>query len=451
MNVLKLKQHEKERYEKLKKKSDNLRLSEQSGEMETPTFPELLEDTFHSLYNRKVEFEDDVDKAFEPNKQFLKETFKTREFKELHELTQRDEFFSAMAAMGLAERFNRIIPENEKEKISDNKKAQEIMKQTAGTSGVIFENYNIDWDKVRQEVRESLKQVEEEVAECEALLSTCGSLDHSFPQKEISFDKASELVTRIKGSYKLKHIMELGGRFKNIALNKRMSRTDKMHTEISDIEIGNNISRLTPLEMVMCGDSDYEDYWDRRYMEGQLQQWKLDGIEKLGKGPIIILDDESYSMKGNRERFVKAMMYPMAYIAKEDNRNLAVVRFGDRVYDWFTEVQEKPELLMQLCEEFLASMGTNFDDPMWRALEIIKKEKYTDADIFYLTDGVAGFTDKMRELIIQRKEELGFNVYAVIIGCSEGKQAFDGIADGLWTNFDFMRDGDDFFDTAFLV
>ena len=65
--------------------------------------------------------------------------------------------------------------------------------------------------------------------------------------------------------------------------------------------------------------------------------------------------------------------------------------------------------------------GTNFEEPLDRALEILKGSKFRRGDIVFITDGEAGVGDAWLEGFRRERARLGFKVYSVLIDLGGGE------------------------------
>ena len=63
-------------------------------------------------------------------------------------------------------------------------------------------------------------------------------------------DKKVGLARRLRGDPRLKRIAQLAGRFTRIGQQKRRSKVRHGAEEICDVELGNDIGRLLPVELV---------------------------------------------------------------------------------------------------------------------------------------------------------------------------------------------------------
>jgi len=455
MNVITTSKEDRHKYVGVKTFSPNLKEVENEGVEKNPLFPRLLEDTFQSFYQYDPELQQKVDPSVEPHREFLNQIMQTKEYRRLHEMTARDEFMSAMSAMRFAPNFISDVPEEEQEKQKDNwgKSMLNGVQDEDGEPGEGFAEYGIDWDQIRQNAREHLKEVEAEVGELKQCMAACGSLHYDCPLEQLPFEQAQELVQQIRGNPKFKTVLELAGRLKTVAINKRRHRSDKARTEITGVTVGDDVCRQLPNELFAMTHPVLNRDWTRRFTERSISQYDLIGTDKQGRGPIVVCIDESGSMgyppaKYTPEVYAKSILYPLGMTCLDEKRDLAVVLFTGIVEAHYSQVQNNPELLKQICMNFYCGSSTKFDPPMAQALEYVESARYADADILFITDGLSAFSPEMIKRVKKAKEEKGLSIYAAIIGTGAGQ--FSQIADAVWDYFD-INDDDSFTDKMFKL
>jgi uncharacterized protein with von Willebrand factor type A (vWA) domain len=256
-------------------------------------------------------------------------------------------------------------------------------------------------------------------------------------------DRAA-LARAIRSSGRLKKIAELAGRLKRIAAEKQRSKADHARNEISDIEQGADLERVLPSELVLlaAGGALALDF-TRRYTERALLQYRIDGREEQGKGPIVVLIDQSSSMDAPEEKdhWAKAFALALAQVAAIQKREIAVILFSSRVT---AEVRWKgaPDVgaLVSLLNRSPYG-GTEFGPPLARALELIKADdRLKKADIVLITDGEAPMSDGEIESWNKARKAIDAACYSIAIASSS--HVLDRISDRVVSISDVARDID---------
>jgi hypothetical protein len=116
-------------------------------------------------------------------------------------------------------------------------------------------------------------------------------------------EPARSLAARLRDDARLRRIALLAGRFRRIAGGKRRSRVRHGADEIVDIEQGADLGRLLPLELAQFVHPRTRLLTLRSLAESACLQYRLEGKETLGKGPLVVAIDKSGSMEGEKHSF----------------------------------------------------------------------------------------------------------------------------------------------------
>lgn len=207
------------------------------------------------------------------------------------------------------------------------------------------------------------------------------------------------LAARLKSDSRLRQIALLAGRFKRIAAAKRRQKYRHGADEIADVEVGAELGRLLPTELVKLANPRLRPMLMRNLVERSALQYQLVGNEPLGKGPIVVLLDKSGSMDGPRDVWATALALALLEEAQRARRVYALLGFD---YCVKHEVVVKPgdqfpsEALFTAC-----AGGTEIGVAVARGLELIRNNigHLKRADIVLITDGGSdtGMAAKLRE------------------------------------------------------
>lgn len=275
-------------------------------------------------------------------------------------------------------------------------------------------------------------------------------------------DARLELAEKL-GSEKFKLMAEYFGRLQNLAVTSQMSKTDQSFEEVYDIEMGDNLNRIIPSEILYLGDDTLIYDFLRRYTERGLSQYALRGQEEVNKGSIILLEDGSSSMGGDRAVASKAIGLGLLKIASMQKRGFKAIHFaGSNMHVDFTfKTDETPvamqrfqsrnheydrtgiEAVMDFAETSLNG-GTDFHTPLARALEFLQQEYdengSTESDIVFLTDGICGVSEEFLAEFKEKQEELDFRVFGIAIGTDPKTEPFWTICDERAITFSDLKD-----------
>ena len=243
-------------------------------------------------------------------------------------------------------------------------------------------------------------------------------------------EKKFEIANRIANSSKLQQIAKIAGRFQRLALHKQQTKVTHGRDEVVDVETGNDLSRVLPSELVLLKNPKTKLLFYKKFVEGQLLQYKLEGFEKAGKGPIVVCIDNSGSMDTyfgsgftktqlTREVWAKAVALGLLTIAKHQKRSFAVVHFGSRsecqVF-YFPKGKVNIDDLLDWLR-FFYNGGTDFERPLSEAIKIIQQEPdFHKADIIFITDGECQVSDSFLQDYHSLKRKLQFQTLSLLIG-----------------------------------
>ncbi|WP_242334595.1 VWA domain-containing protein [Anaeromyxobacter sp. SG66] len=195
------------------------------------------------------------------------------------------------------------------------------------------------------------------------------------------------LAARLRADARLKQIALLAGRFKRIAASKRRHKYRHGADEISDIEIGAELGRLLPAELVKLANPRLRPVLMRNLVERSALQYQIIGNEPLGKGPLVVLLDKSGSMDGPRDVWATALALALLDQAHRERRMFAFICFDARVK--FETVVKPGEMLPEKGLFVSCAGGTEIAVAVARGLELIASDqgKLNKADLVLVTDG----------------------------------------------------------------
>lgn len=227
---------------------------------------------------------------------------------------------------------------------------------------------------------------------------------------------ARQLSQRLKRDERLARIALLAGKFKRIAAAKQKAKVRHGADEVSDIELGSNLSRTLPSELAKLSHPLLRREFLASLLEGKVMQYRLSGTDSLGRGPLVVCLDKSGSMEGQEDIWATAVALALLDIAKRQKRPFALLAFDGEV-----KRQDIVPVDGQLPEETLFTActgGTNITGVLARAMSVIHDSNgaMKKADVVLITDGESdtGGAPAIRHLA----EELRVTVLGVGIGVS---------------------------------
>jgi uncharacterized protein with von Willebrand factor type A (vWA) domain len=275
--------------------------------------------------------------------------------------------------------------------------------------------------ELRIAMRQALTKAKEAVAEAEGMANAFGYGDE--PGKDGYNDPQMKLrvAEKIRNNPKLQKLAELAGRFRREARKAQAHKKSPGPDEITDIEIGADLGRLIPSELMKLAHPLMKLEFARRMLERGLIQYKMESVEKKTRGPIVVCVDNSGSMAGIKETWSKAVALAMCQIAVDQKRTFEVLHFD-------TDVQKKyvfpagkanPEQLIECMSYFSNGNGTRFAPVLARAYRDIADEAekdLKDADVIFITDGAAPLNEQEQRIVNVSKKATGASLYTICLG-----------------------------------
>ena len=456
-------------------------LAESGGEL-IPHFDALLEDLFFSLFKYNLIFQkpDAVRRSAILNHTILDQLVPSQTFEALKNRTLLEEDKAAIAAIVLGEqvlemvRSERIVnrkdmldlwdlahqEEDLKERADALKNVQEMQeearrpqegepeadaelkKKIAQLADAAENAAKVSEARLNQKARQvendikngdltQLKRMELRAAELANEIDQATEDSHAFSREfgqggRVSAGERLELGRRLARNKKLGELARMVGRFKQDARAIKRRTLERGVAEAYDVERGSDLGRMIPSELVAMHHPILRHDFHRRLLEGSILQYRLQDEEQKHKGPMVVCVDVSSSMEGQKELWSKAVSLTLMDIARRQRRLFRAVMFSSsnvvKVLDLNRERRYQPDLnkVMELAE-FFPGGGTDFEAPIDAAMDLIEEKKLKRADIVIITDGECQVSPQWLAHLKERKEELDFSIFAVLVdvGSSE--------------------------------
>lgn len=214
---------------------------------------------------------------------------------------------------------------------------------------------------------------------------------------------------------RVRRIADIAGRMFAALRAAKADRVNAAPEEIYSVELGADLNRLLPSELVHIGQPTecllFDKLADRKAL-----QYALRGQGPAARGPLVIALDESGSMSVTRQEWSKAAAVALTRMAHADNRKVAIVHFSTSC-----RVREiapgDNEGISNMIAHWLGG-GTDIDlalDNSAAEIEKLAAKGDRGADVILVTDGLdAGNHDAG----IDKIEALGARLFTVAIECA---------------------------------
>lgn len=295
--------------------------------------------------------------------EFLKTLLDTPEYQALHQHTQLNDVASEIATLGYLAELDAL-------------KAEQPAKP------------GIPRDmQVLRHVAAGTKTAKDEVDALNDACAACG-LGQGAPGS-IDAKRVADLYKTIRHNRTVRRICELAGRFRRFAQSRQRLKSLHGHDDMVGVVTDDDLARLLPHELAKLTDDDLELDFLRRFVEKQTMCRDYRAIEPVGKGPIIVIVDESGSMQGTKGETAKAIALAMAWIARQQKRWCALVAFSGGTEGRRLELVPGQWNELDLCwwlEAWLGG-GTSLDIPI---VEVPRWYPNTDGktDMVCITDAI---------------------------------------------------------------
>ena len=357
-----------------------------------------------------------------------------------------------MIAQALADGDQEAAEDYQKQQAKIQEALDKLKEQMEAAADAVDEQIAEKIPKVKEIVKDAVGEALEEAENLDSLDSTWG-LDPGMLQA-LPAQRRIELAKKFNTD-KFKRIADLLGAMQRLAIGEQQKKVTTARDEIYDVELGADLTRVLPMEMLAMGDEDLDIVFFNRLIERSLPQYKLRGEEKIAKGDIICCIDDSGSMGGDAEPWAKAVALALLAICKLQNRGFTGIHFGSpgetKTYefdkkDWSASTrylrggqqpQVEPHLnqleaVISFAETFFNS-GTDFMTPLSMSVERLRSQYGSDGavkgDIVFITDGICGVSDEWMNEFKEAQEEMGFRVWGVIIGGNPESEPLRTICD----------------------
>lgn len=293
-------------------------------------------------------------------------------------------------------------------------------------------------NKARQAMQSAAHTAAEERAEEEQMMSAYGVEPGEL--KRMNFEERMRLAEQLKNN-RMAKFSKLIGQFRMFADAERRRKVQHKPDQVVGVELGNDLMRMTAGEMINLAAPELEDDFWRRWASNELLVFKMEGSEKLGQGPVILVCDESGSMSceylkgGTREAWAKALGLALCDQARRAGRDFIYIGFSSHGQQWMSVFEGGRAPIAQVIEftEHFWGGGTYYERPLEMAMGVVLDYHADDKpkpDVVFVTDDDYGAMDpQFMAKWNQVKHRVSMRCFGVAIGCRGEKGALAAIAD----------------------
>jgi uncharacterized protein with von Willebrand factor type A (vWA) domain len=247
-------------------------------------------------------------------REFLAQLLETPEYRSLHAATRLSDLSAGIAAAHFAEQFATLKQEDEKA-------------TTEGSGGTPAAGDDLAREMAA--LRAVGRAVAEAGKEVNDLKETAAALGLGPGEPGANDPTAiAALFKRVRSDRALREICDLAGRFRRVAQSKQRQKVTHGLDDVVGVEPGGDIGRLLPSELVKLAVPELELDTLRRIVERQALCREHHAVEPVGKGPVLVVVDESGSMEGETIHTAKALALALAWIAQRQRRWCGLIAYS---------------------------------------------------------------------------------------------------------------------------
>lgn len=227
--------------------------------------------------------------------------------------------------------------------------------------------------------------------------------------------------SRLTSSARLRKIAALAGRLQRVAAAKLRSKVRPGVGAVHGIGLGglSDLARLLPSELVAFRRPRLRTLLLARLVEHRALCYLMEGREPLSRGPIVVLLDESSSMREyGKDIWSKAVALALMSTATKQKRAWHLVAFNGGITRE-VEIPAGKATAADICRalDHRCSGGTDFNAPVLRAVELIRSAKtMKQADVVMITDGEDSLQPATIEAATSLTKTEGVSFVCVCVG-----------------------------------
>ena len=286
-------------------------------------------------------------------------------------------------------------------------------------------------NNIRRNIVKSIKETNDKNDKVGDTLEEIGGGGHYSDSIKVSYENKIDFYKQFTSNDQLLKIAKQVGRMKE-AINQASKKVSPKGCAIVDVEMGNNLKKITTTErMKLSNHSTKLDFYNRYVQKGLMQYYSEE--TELDRGPMVIAVDISGSMSGIRLEWAKAVAYCLLNVAIEQKRDCRIICFDTQV-KLLKDYESKKKIKFDEVLDFLtvsAGGGTSFNVALNSAMKSINDSRYKHADIVFITDGSDSVSKTTSEKFIKTKEQKKFKMQTIFLasGGDQLRRISDNVLD----------------------
>jgi uncharacterized protein with von Willebrand factor type A (vWA) domain len=212
-----------------------------------------------------------------------------------------------------------------------------------------------------------------------------------------------------------------------VAQSKQRQKVTHGLDDVVGVEPGGDVGRLLPSELVKLMVPELELDTLRRIVERQALCREHHAVEPAGKGPIIVVTDESGSMEGPRAHTAKALALALAWIARRQKRWCGLIAYSGDSGERLLPLPPGRWDESALCDWVSAFIGrgSDLDVPIREMPDYYRRLGAPEGmtDLVFVTDARARIPNQLKKRFLDWKQSARVRVISLVIGNLPGDLA----------------------------
>lgn len=222
----------------------------------------------------------------------------------------------------------------------------------------------------------------------------------------------AQVVRRLYTNEAMRTMLKRAGRMMAIADKRNRVRSVHAREEVVDIERGGDVARILPSGLARLHHPLLRKLALREVVERTALQYRLEGKEPQGRGPIVMLLDTSGSMEGEPLLWAQSIGAMALMVGAKEKRPCIILPFNIVARNPIDTREVATSAALQDLMKLHASGGTDFSQPLRRAMEHLHSAPR--ADLLIVTDGLAECDDDTAQEL-QAMKDKGARVYGLTV------------------------------------
>ncbi len=271
---------------------------------------------------------------------------------------------------------------------------------------------------VRAAVHQALKDAAQDTGDLVDALAAWGTNPGEL--QTLPLGERMAIAEQLRKLDKLRQIAAWIGRIRRTAQGLESRRVEPAHGEIHRVTQGRDLAHALPGELGLWALPSTKRLAQVRYVEGSMQTYGFRGRDRVAMGPIVATIDLSDSTRGEVEIWEKAVAAALVLEAARTHRPARLMAFSRDVplqrWDFPLGLSgaERFQRLLAMATCWLGG-GTDWNQPIREALDVLAEPTWQAADLVLLTDGEAELDAAVQTEVVAA-EARGLRLLSILVG-----------------------------------